>query len=128
LEYRTTKEVLSLVLSILFYFFALFSPLSFRHEDGDGKVTTCTWADAGVREDVRMFSGPHGVKTVALRPRTSYSSHTTPSTLRDMGTISKMGHMIAVGLPMLRVCHTLFQEKGNEASIHVLKMFKSHVQ
>jgi hypothetical protein len=33
----------------------------------------------------------------------SYSSHTTPSTPWDMATISKMGHMIIVGLPIIRV-------------------------
>jgi hypothetical protein len=71
-----------------------------------------------VCEDVWLFSGPHGVKTVAVRPWTlvecskralymftcqSCSSHTTPSTSKDTATISKMGHMIVVGLPMLRV-------------------------
>jgi hypothetical protein len=33
----------------------------------------------------------------------SYSMHTTPSIVRDTTTVSKMGHTIAVGLPMLRV-------------------------
>jgi hypothetical protein len=33
----------------------------------------------------------------------SCSSDTMPSTLRAMTTISKMGHMIVVGLPMLMV-------------------------
>jgi hypothetical protein len=33
----------------------------------------------------------------------AYSSHTTPSTSRDMTTVSKMGHMIVVGLPKLKV-------------------------
>jgi hypothetical protein len=28
----------------------------------------------------------------------------------------------------LDMCHTLFRERGNEASIHVPRMFKSHVQ
>jgi hypothetical protein len=35
--------------------------------------------------------------------RPSYSSHTMPSTSRDTTTMSKTGHMIVVGLPMLRV-------------------------
>jgi hypothetical protein len=33
----------------------------------------------------------------------SYSSHTMPSTMWDMVTVSKMGHTIAMGLPKLRV-------------------------
>jgi hypothetical protein len=33
----------------------------------------------------------------------SYSSHIMPSTLRFMTIVPKMGHMITVGLPMLRV-------------------------
>jgi hypothetical protein len=74
--------------------------------------------DIGVREDISLFSRPHGVKTVAVRPQTltkcskrvmytftrpSCSSHITPSTPRDTTTISKMGHMIVVVLPILRV-------------------------
>jgi hypothetical protein len=35
-----------------FYFFILFSPHFFRHEDDDGKVTTGMWADAGVCKDI----------------------------------------------------------------------------
>jgi hypothetical protein len=35
--------------------------------------------------------------------RPSCSSHTTPSTQRDMTTVYKMGHTITVGLSMLRV-------------------------
>jgi hypothetical protein len=34
--------------------------------------------------------------------RPTYSSHTTPSTTWDTATISKMGHMIVVGLQKLR--------------------------
>jgi hypothetical protein len=35
--------------------------------------------------------------------RSSYSSHTLPSTTRDMTTVSKTGSMITVGLLKLRV-------------------------
>jgi hypothetical protein len=35
--------------------------------------------------------------------RPSYSSHTTPSIARDVTIISKMGHTIVMGLPMVRV-------------------------
>jgi hypothetical protein len=76
------------------------------------------WVDAGVRKDFRLFSGPRSVKTVAARPRTiaecnkralytfrcpSGSSHTTPSTPKVMAFVSKMGHTIVMGLPMLRI-------------------------
>jgi hypothetical protein len=62
--------------------------------------------------------GPVVLGTVAARPQTlakcskgryihftcpSCSSYTTPSTLRDTAIISKMGHRIVVGLPLLRV-------------------------
>jgi hypothetical protein len=71
-----------------------------------------------VLKDTRLFSEPHGVKTVVARPWTlaecskrvmytfacpSYSSNTTSFTARDTATVSKMGHMITVGLSMLRV-------------------------
>jgi hypothetical protein len=35
--------------------------------------------------------------------RPYYSSHTRPSTVWDMATISKMSHTITVGLPKLRI-------------------------
>jgi hypothetical protein len=79
---------------------------------------TGMWTGTGVHEDVQLFSGPRGVKIITARPRTlaecskrvlymstrpSCYSHTMPSTPRDTATIFKMGHMIVVGLPMLRV-------------------------
>jgi hypothetical protein len=79
---------------------------------------TCMCADEGVRKDIQLFSEPCDVKTMVVRPRTlaecskkviytftrpSYSSHTTPSIMKDTTTVSKTGHTIAAGLAMLRV-------------------------
>jgi hypothetical protein len=41
--------------------------------------------------------------SMCLHVPTPCSSHITPSTSRDMETVSKMGHTITVGLPMLKV-------------------------
>jgi hypothetical protein len=70
-----------------------------------------------VRKSVCVFLGPHGVRNCGgetlgpckIKYRMLYmftcpccSSHTMPSTSKDMVVISKMGHTITVGLPMLR--------------------------
>jgi hypothetical protein len=67
MEYRTAKEVLPMVLSFLFYFIA---PLFLPSSSGMRTMMTCMWADAGVPKDFRLFSGPHGVNTMAVRLRT----------------------------------------------------------
>jgi hypothetical protein len=64
-----------------------------------------------VRRYVQVSSRPHGMSNhggeapVPLQntPTPARSSHITTSTSRDMETISEMGHMITVGLRMLRV-------------------------
>jgi hypothetical protein len=68
-EYRATKEVLSLVFHFSFFTFSpFFSPPFFRHED-DWKATTDMWEDVGVHKDAQMFSGPLSVKIEVVRPR-----------------------------------------------------------
>jgi hypothetical protein len=61
--------------------------------------TVCVIVDVRPRAIAKCSKG-HWVHLLAPPPR---SSHITPSTSRDMETVSKMGRTITVGLLMLRV-------------------------